>query len=450
MNCSVRENYIILNKLGKGAFGTVFKVKHKQSEKIRAMKIIAKESLYMQDDEQRFLKEIEILKQVEHMNIIKIYEYHEDLRYFYIITEFVSGGELYDNICDWEEFDEEKARKIFYQIMSAVTYLHSKGILHRDLKPENILVEYSKTSKTSMVLKGEYNEKCDIWSSGCILYVLLVGYPPFDAESKEELNRKIKSGKVSISSEGWEYVSKVAKDLVLKMLDRDVSHRLSAEQVMKHPWMRSVSKEALDKEFKMNALVNMKNFYRQDKLQQATIAYIAYFLTPQDEINEMKKMFKQIDKNGDGTLSLAEVESGFNIVFGAAADVLDIKVILEEMDTNGDGVITYEEFLRVVVNKNSLLNESNLKICFEAFDENNDGKLSAEEIKKALGAKNNDYVKSLINLIDENGNNEIDFDEFKNLMDVILKRENGEEIPMSKNITMINHFNSTIVQSNKH
>lgn len=478
---SIEDHYKILKLIGKGAFGSVFKVEHKLSGKIRAMKMIDRDNIYNQDDEQKFLKEIEILTLVEHMNIIKIYEYFEDSKRFFLIMEYIYGQELYDYLCEREHLEENHVKIIFKQVMSAVTYLHNNNIIHRDMKPENILVEhldlreikdkyngyYDKKNNEDVdinikvidfgtsryfkkkenmnlvigspyyiapeVLDGSYNEKCDIWSCGVILFVLLSGCPPFDADTREELAMQIKTSKVEFDSYEWNHVSQKAKDLVLKMLNRDVKKRLSAEDVLNHPWLQATVEElkrmeTISHKNQQKALSNIKNFYKQDKLQQATVAYITYFLTPSDEIKEMKNLFKSLDKNGDGTLSLTEMLDGFNKAFGAASDGFELKTVLKEMDTNGDGVVTYEEFLRVVVNKNSLINEQNLRLCFEKFDENNDGKLSAEEIKNALGAKNHDYVKALIDLIDENKNNEIDFDEFKQLMDVVLKRENGENI----------------------
>ncbi len=230
------------------------------------------------------------------------------------------------------------------------------------------------------------------------------------------------------------------------MLDRNPNTRYSADDVRKHPWMIDVetlqsismcSNKTLDENnYKVNALNGIKNFVKQDKLQQATIAYLTYFLSPNEEFQKMKNLFTELDKNLDGTLSKQEISQGFERVFGKSSMGIDIEALLESMDTNGDGVISYEEFFRVVISKTSLLNENNLKICFENFDTNGDGKLNADEIKKALGSQSNDYVKSLIQLIDQNSNEEIDFDEFKLLMEVIVKRERGDIIPSSNNTSI--------------
>ena len=136
------DNYEKLNLLGKGTFGSVIKVKHKITGEIRAMKII--KNLYASNSnktDDKFLREIQVLKTLEHPNIIKIYEYYIDEENHYIITELVTGGELYDTIVKFQRFNEKKAAYIMRQILSAINYLHSHGIVHRDIKPENILVE---------------------------------------------------------------------------------------------------------------------------------------------------------------------------------------------------------------------------------------------------------------------------------------------------------------------
>ena len=456
---SVQKDYFILNKLGKGSFGTVFKVAHKKTGQNRAMKVIKKDTVKLQDDDKKFLKEIEILRNTDHMNIIKIYEYFEDDTNYYVITEIIDGGELLECIVKLPNFNEGHIIKIMNQLLSAVTYLHKNNITHRDLKPENILVDSISNDNISIkvidfgtcnyvtknknlklkvgspyyiapeVLDGNYNEKCDIWSCGCILYVLLAGYPPFNAETTKDLFDEIRKGKYELTGYEWESVSSEAKDLIKKMLNKKYQSRISSLLCLEHPFLKKEIDEGQKSKETKKILKNLKNFQNQDKLQQATIAYIVHFLTPANEFEQLKETFKSLDKNNDGTLSMDEIKIGFEKMFGPASSEMELEKLLEELDANGDGSVSYEEFLRMVMNKAKLLNEKNLKLCFEAFDENKDNKLSADEIKKALGAKDNDYVRQLINLIDDNNNSEIDFEEFKQLMNILLEIEKTKKSP---------------------
>ena len=169
---------------------------------------------------------MEILKNLDHPNIVKLYELYQDEKFYYLITEFLPGGELFDRIQQSKHFSESKAAKLMRQVMSAVAYCHEKSIVHRDLKPENIIfinkdensdlkvIDFgtSRSFKADEkmkkrlgtpyyiapeVLKREYNEKCDIWSCGVILYILLAGYPPFNGKSEQDIFKKILIGKVT-------------------------------------------------------------------------------------------------------------------------------------------------------------------------------------------------------------------------------------------------------------
>lgn len=492
---SVQKDYNILAKIGKGSFGSVFKVHHKKTGQFRAMKVIKKDTVNLQDDDKKFLKEIEILIKADHPNIIRIYEYYMDEINFYLIMEFVSGGELYDTITSWKEFNERKAAYIMKQILSAVAYLHSSKIIHRDLKPENMLVENKRKSKTGEeeinikiidfgtcnfidknsklslkvgspyyiapeVLKRNYNEKCDIWSCGVILYVLLVGYPPFSGSSTDDLLKKVSKGVYSLEGSYWKNISSQAKTLVSKMLEFNPSKRISAEEALKETWIvenNSTDFTHQDIRFFNDVLKNMKNWDAGEKFQQATIAYIVHFLYPSNDIEELKKVFKRLDKNGDGRLTYDELSRGFTIVFGREVSHVEMQKLIEDIDGDADGYISYEEFLRVAINRNQLLDEKNLKLAFESFDLNKDGKLSADEIKAVLGTSHQEYVTHLINAIDEDNNHVIDFEEFKTLMisllvdkrDTLLSVNNSIMQPLSKTPTADNKNNKSKDDKNK-
>ena len=287
----IENNYKVICKLGKGSFGAVYKVIQISSGTIKAMKVIKKETINYQDDERVFLKEIEILKKIEHPSIIKIYEYYTDDVNFYIITEYIGGGELYDAIVKCKKFNEQKAAFIIKQILSALNYLHSYDIVHRDIKPENMLVEknqkknnnknnknteirilngekiinnkkeenkndddeflkikiidfgtsnYIKDNKNLTlkvgspyyiapeVLKKNYNKKCDIWSAGIILYVMLLGKLPFHGKNTEELLNNISKGVYKKSGTEWDSISSNAKDLIINMLEYNPEKRFTA------------------------------------------------------------------------------------------------------------------------------------------------------------------------------------------------------------------------------
>jgi len=464
----LEDHYKLLNKLGQGTFGSVYRVVHIKTEQIRAMKMIKKSTINLQDDEKVFLKEIQILIEIDHPNIIKIYEYFQDETNFYVITEFVSGGELYDTITKWKDFNEEKAAYIIRQLLSAVNYLHSHNIVHRDLKPENIMVENNRKSKKEdkneqeiiniklidfgtcnyfdgkkkltlrvgthyyiapEVLRKSYDEKCDIWSCGVILYILLCGYPPFSGYSTEEIMYEVLQGKFTMEGNEWKKVSSSAKDLVTKLLELKVEKRLSAQEAINHKWIQEKNEargliDKLEDGVLLNVLESIKNFNAYEKLQQATIAFIVHFQFASQENRELKKIFKKLDVNGDGRLTYKELKEGFikldpeERVSGITE--ADLNRIIEDVDQDMNGYIEYEEFLRVTVDKRSIISENNLRLAFDKFDENKDGKLSMDEIKKVLGTSNNEFIKEMVQKIDENKDGTINFKEFSDMMRSIL------------------------------
>jgi len=198
----IEQEYSLLSPaIGKGAYGEVRRAVHRKTNVLRAVKIIFKDTADKEDQE-RLINEVNILRDLDHPNIMKIMEFYQDSKAFYIVSEFYNGGELFEKIVNSKNFNEKQAATTIKQILSAVNYCHQNNIVHRDLKPENILFESKKddatlkiidfgTSKyydpnTRMsqkfgtpyyiapeVLRRKYTEKCDIWSCGVILYISL-------------------------------------------------------------------------------------------------------------------------------------------------------------------------------------------------------------------------------------------------------------------------------------
>jgi calcium-dependent protein kinase len=207
----------------------------------------------MDEDEKKMLfNEINILKNLDHPNIVKMYESFEDEKRYYIVTEICKGGELFDEIIARGKFTEKDAAVLMKQVLSCVNYCHKNNIVHRDLKPENVLLEANKDFDqikiidfgTSLqfdpskfldeklgtpyyiapeVLNKKYNEKCDIWSCGVILFIILSGVPPFNGANDQEIMKNVKIGKFSFSDPCWTNVSDKAKDLIKKLLTYDIN-----------------------------------------------------------------------------------------------------------------------------------------------------------------------------------------------------------------------------------
>ena len=221
--------------LGSGAFGEVRVCVHRESQAQRAVKVLRKS--HMDEDEKRmFFNEINILKDLDHPNILKMYEFFEDEKRYYIVTDICKGGELFDEIVAKGKFGEKDAAMLINQVLTCINYCHKNHIVHRDLKPENVLLEANKEFDqikiidfgTSLVIKdGEkldeklgtpyyiapevlqknYGSKCDIWSIGVITFIILSGIPPFNGASDQEIMKKVKLGKFNFNDPVWKAIS---------------------------------------------------------------------------------------------------------------------------------------------------------------------------------------------------------------------------------------------------
>ena len=318
-------------------------------------------------------------------------------------------------------FSETVACNVMRQLLSAVAYCHEKGVIHRDLKPENILIEKSeekdkdffhikiidfgtceilKKSKlteqigTSFyiapeILKNGYNEKCDLWSCGVILYILLCGSPPFYGKNEKEIFSKIISGKYLFNQKIWSKTSKEAKNLVQKLLELNPEKRLSAKEALNHKWFKiNKNQNQIMKNNNYSVLIqNITEFCAEQKLQQATLAFLVHNFAPKEELDELKEIFFAFDKNCDGKISKEEFVTGLsntNTLNTILKKGNSIEGLMKNIDTDNNGYIGFEEFCIALINKEKILTEQNLQMAFDVFDRDKSGGISQSELKYIL------------------------------------------------------------------
>ena len=463
--------YIKKKILGRGSFGVVYLVKQRYLSRYFAMKVIKKSSAKAKEEEENLMNEVDILRKLDHPNIVKITDFYSLKTEYNIITEYCQEGELFDEIKAQSPFSEAMAAWYLRQILSAVCYCHGMNIIHRDLKPENILIVKRQkngyhpikiidfgTAKVFQkekaehlligsayyiapeVLSRNYTELCDLWSCGVIMYILLTGRPPFNGSSEEEIMKKIKEGNYDLKKYPWGIISEEAKDLLKGLLQVNAKKRFSAKQALEHKWFQiEKTKSSLNaynvKNRQLNKLIDNLMKYRSDNvLRCAVIALLVHNSIQLNQAHDAVKLFNQIDKNGDGKISKDELFNGLqsykkDISFDELKKQVDI--IFNNIDSDHNGYLEYEEFVRAAIDKDHFLSVNFLQFAFNYFDKDHDGEITLEEVKNKffLNDKNKnslkaqDQLQKSFNEIDINGDGKLSFEEFAKMMENIIKRE---------------------------
>mmetsp|Transcript_12511 Transcript_12511/g.23232 ORF Transcript_12511/g.23232 Transcript_12511/m.23232 type:complete len:336 (-) Transcript_12511:93-1100(-) len=290
------KKYKVSRTLGTGSFATV-KVATPKDDKgeVRAVKIMNLTTMKAEDAE-ALETEMQILHDLEHPNIVKLFETYRSKKNVYLVMELMTGGEMFDRIVAKEHYEEAMARKDLTQIAQALEYCHKNHIVHRDLKPENLLyadatddsvvkladfglakmVSEKPLMKTACGTPGyvapeilygqEYDFKVDVWSFGVISYILLCGFPPFYHPNNAELFRQIKRGKYEFPSPYWDNVSKEAKEFIASMLVQNPADRPTMTEVLQNPWLTGDSNSDLS-----SNLSRLKEFNASRKFKNAVM-----------------------------------------------------------------------------------------------------------------------------------------------------------------------------------
>ncbi|CAD8176142.1 unnamed protein product [Paramecium octaurelia] len=440
---SISSFYKIEKSLGQGAFGDVRLVIHKSSGFKRAMKQIRKDKI-IKEDEENMLSEVNTLKELDHPNIVKLHELFQDAKSYYLVTEYLEGGELFQKITDMKHFSEKMAADIMKQILAGVVHCHEKKVVHRDLKPENIIFENKKPNSnlkiidfgTSRkmetnqnltkrlgtpyyiapeVLKRNYNEKCDVWSCGVILYIMLCGYPPFGGQDQEIL-QNIELGKYEFDPEDWNKISDEAKNLIKRMLTKDYQQRISAQEAYNDPW---IQKNAPNGPIDMKAIKNLSSFFGKNKVRAALMQFITTNLMTNTEKEGLLNEFKKIDKDGNGQISKDELLQVYMKQYDEIKAKQMVDDIFEKVDINRSGFVDFTEFMMSAASEEKLLSKIKLQQAFNMFDTNGDGQISRDELQEIMGGVDDNLWTEILNMCDANGDGQISQQEF---IDFLVKK----------------------------
>jgi len=448
----IEDTYKFVNEIGEGAFGKVYLIENKKTKQRFACKRLSKKKIKNKDSLQR---EIEMMKDLDHPNIVKLIEVYEDKAYIFLVMEELKGGELFERILARAKgnnyYTEREVAVLFKQIVSGIAYCHEINIVHRDIKPDNIIFVDEKedsnvkiidfglgrsfdkilSMKTRVgtcdymspeVLKGEYNEKCDVWSLGVLLYILISGRPPFKGDTETITMKKITEGKFEFKWEGWGIISNECKKLISDMLTVDINKRPTAREVLQNLWVSTGASKANDIPIKVN-LDDIKQYTQINKFSKAVSGFMALRLT-ESNVKELSNMFKSLDKDGNGSINICEFEKGFK----KFCETKIVKITDEEhkqffdaIDLDNSGTITYNEFIAATFEKKKQKTKEQVYQALKAFDTDKDGDINFEEFKKIITAHSEEEVKelkSLFDVIDKNGDGRIDFTElYDNLGD---------------------------------
>jgi len=441
----IKNFYKLKKVIGSGHFGTVRLASpvHSQAESF-AVKIIDKAKLMGELTCLR--REIQVLADLTHPNIIKYYDVYEDDRYFSIVTEYCCGGDLFEKICSIGHFSEACTVPIMRDIMRAICSLHARGIVHRDIKPSNFLfadnshepdlklIDFGlsnkfgdkfQTLKTIVgtpsyiapeVLNGSYDSKCDVWSAGVIMFVLLSGNYPFKGENNFEVYKAIRKSKFSFKSETWKIVSDEAKDLLRKMLKKKAAKRLTAQHVLDHPWFSHT--EHNSNIISSELLAGLRHFKAKTHFQKEALNVLARRLK-RAEIEELSTAFMIIDKDNTGLITIDELhsaleESGFTLA------QQEIESIMRNVDFSGDGRIEYADFISASIGFCFNLREEEVWMCFRHFDPDCLGYITADNLDLALKKIGRRFSAAGIHHMIEEADLEqtgvVTFDEFRNML----------------------------------
>lgn len=424
-NANIEDDYYLdrEHELGKGGCGVVVVGEHKQTRGQYAIKIINKSTA----ERGRLDRELKLMKDVDHANIVRLFSVYDTPSHMYFVMELCLGGHL-GNLLSRQPnkcVDEEWAKRLCRQLLSAVAHIHSRGIAHRDIKLQNILIDstidkYAQLKlidfgygsrflgalpmKTKCgtpyttapeVIRECYDQRCDVWSCGVVLYIMLCGRRPFEAidvngplsdAGKAAMITNILAGRYHFNHRQWQNVSRAGINFVKALLTQDYRHRMHSHEALESPWLKDTQvianqSKMLSSEKGARALSKLKQSTDHNEFQRAGMVALVFGI-PSRAAADLRAVFQSFDVDSSGTLSRKEFQGALHRLAPELTNE-DIERLFDIVDIDKNQQISYTEFLVATLDPRDVDIEE-LNKAFRLLDEDGNGFITRDEMRKVV------------------------------------------------------------------
>ncbi|KAA8540913.1 hypothetical protein F0562_024949 [Nyssa sinensis] len=418
----IGDKYILGDELGRGEFGITYLCTDRETREALACKYISKKKLRTAVDIEDVRREVAIMSSLpHHPNVVRLKATYEDNEAVHLVMELCEGGELFDRIVARGHYSERAAAGVARTIAEVSIRRLKLSIsgLSVFFKPGERFSEIvgSPYYMAPEVLKRNYGPEVDVWSAGVILYILLCGVPPFWAETEQGVALAILRGVIDFKREPWPQISESAKSLVRQMLEPDPRKRLTAQQVLEHPWIQN-AKKAPNVPLGDIVRTRLKQFSVMNRFKKKALRVIAEHLSV-DEVEVIRDMFTLMDTDNDGKVTYEELRAGLRKVGSQLAEP-EIKLLMDVADVDGNGTLDYGEFVAVTIHLQRLENDEHFRKAFNFFDKDGSGYIELDELREALadesGETDADVLNEIMREVDTDKDGQISYEEFVVMM----------------------------------
>mmetsp|Transcript_74853 Transcript_74853/g.216380 ORF Transcript_74853/g.216380 Transcript_74853/m.216380 type:complete len:568 (+) Transcript_74853:90-1793(+) len=427
-------------ELGNGFNGAVIMAKSKTNGENVAVKTF--KLLGLSKTERRTLKnEVELFLGMDHPHIARLHDVYEADTELTLVMELLSGGELLQRVQEKRDFEEDEAQMTTWMMLLAINYLHAKNIVHRDIKLENFLYDsrefrflklidfgfsrFHRSAKKMQlgcgtvaymapeVIENSYDNKCDLWSTGVIVFVLLTGAMPFTGPDEAKVE-KILKGEIEIHEPVWSRLSDDARAFVGRLLVVQPTARMSAREALAHPWLQSCAMKIRDTATAAgidNAVVNsMVKFATHSKFRRACFSMMAWSLTNAERA-QVREDFMRMDQGNTGTIRLEDLKRV--LMKHAQLPDAEVRKIFAAMADDNPDEINYSDFLAAMVSTRIAMHDDLLRAAFHRFDIDGSGLVTRANLRTALGEVcTQEEVDQIIQEVAASGDNGITLEDF--------------------------------------